>query len=163
MRESVGGSGGDRGYIPPSLQPEAWPVTGRQAGGSRRCRSINFTRLCFVENTESRLPVWIWGWDLDPPSAPYGTDTGLLLASHIQFSKHDTTIHMYTCGGDIWFQGCCPLSDVCRYAANSENDPHFTKHRLLNTCGAFQSRMNPESFLLVKPGSLSCFIRLTVT
>lgn len=66
-----GGTGNDTGYIPSlALQPEACPVTHRAAGGSPHCWSIHFSRLCFAENTLSRLSVWIWGWDLDPRAPP---------------------------------------------------------------------------------------------
>lgn len=71
-----GGTGNDTGYTPRSLQPAACPVSDRAAGGSRRCWSLGFTRLCFAENTESRLSVWIWGWDLDPRVPPLEQTVG---------------------------------------------------------------------------------------
>lgn len=61
---------------PLSLQTKACPVSDRAAGGSPHGWSINFTRLCFAENAESRLSVWIWGWDLDPWVPPLEQTAG---------------------------------------------------------------------------------------
>lgn len=72
--------------------PKACRISDSAAEGSWHCPSINFTRLCFAENTESGLSAWIWGpgpWPLD---APAETDGGVLLARHIQFLEHYATI-----------------------------------------------------------------------
>lgn len=58
--------------IYPLFLSAAWGLARhwQSGGGSRHCCSINFTRLCFAEHTLSRLSVWFWGWDLDPPVPP---------------------------------------------------------------------------------------------
>lgn len=61
---------------PLTPQTKACPVSDRATGGSPHCWSINFTRLCFAENAESRLSVWIWGWDLDPWVPPLEQTAG---------------------------------------------------------------------------------------
>lgn len=116
---------------PLSLQTKARPVSDRAAGGSPRCWSINFTRSCFAENTESRLSVWIWGWDLDPWVPPLEQTAGfywLVRSNLVNIMQLFTDLDLFFPNVVATFRLRVVFfisRDVCCYTYNSENYLHF--------------------------------------